>query len=290
MDIGFIGLGKMGEAVAANLLKGGHRLRVWNRSPEAAQRLAAKGAELAATPAEAFGCGIVFSMLADDKALRAVLLDSGALEKAPKGATHINMSTISVTFATELAERHNALGLDYVAAPVLGRPDAAAAAKLNVLAAGPQAAVERALPLLELVGQKTWLVGETAAHANVIKLAANVLLASAVETLAETAAFVTAHQVDAGRLLEIVTNSTFPGPVYQGYGGLIVQGRFEPAGFKAGLALKDVRLALEAADGMATPMPVASVVRDSLLEAAAHGDGDKDLAVLGKVAARRAGR
>jgi 3-hydroxyisobutyrate dehydrogenase-like beta-hydroxyacid dehydrogenase len=290
MDIGFIGLGHMGQTIAANLLKAGHSLHVWNRSPTSAQDLAAQGAQIASTPEEAFKCEVVFSMLADDNAIRAALIDSGVLAKAPQGVVHVNMSTISVAFAEELTEHHKAHRIVYVAAPVLGRPDVAAAGKLTILAAGPAAAIDRVRPLFDVVGQKTWKLGEIPAHANVIKLGANILLASAVETLAETAAFVSAHDVAASALLEIVTGSTFPGPVYQGYGRLIVEDRYDPPGFKAALALKDVKLALAAGDDKATPMPVASVIRDSLLDALAHREGDKDLAVLGRVAARRAGR
>ncbi|MBK4738410.1 NAD(P)-dependent oxidoreductase [Noviherbaspirillum pedocola] len=290
MDIGFIGLGHMGEPLAANLLKAGHRLVIWNRSQASAQRLAAQGAQIATTPEEALGTGIVFSMLADNDAIRAVLIDSGVMAKAAKESVHVNMSTISVAYAQELTAQHEKLGITYIAAPVLGRPDVAAAGKLNILAAGPAAAIDRVQPLLDVLGQKTWRLGETASHANVIKLAANVLLASAVETIAETATFVSAHGVAAADLLQIISNSTFPGPVYQGYGKLIVEDRFDPPGFKAGLALKDVRLALAASDDKATPMPIASLVRDSLLDALAHQEGDKDLAVLGRVAARRAGR
>jgi 3-hydroxyisobutyrate dehydrogenase-like beta-hydroxyacid dehydrogenase len=289
MDIGFIGLGAMGQAIAAHLLRAGHHVRVWNRTPASAQLLAAQGAEVAVSPAAAFAGDAVFSMLADDRALRTVLLDSGVLAGAAQGLVHINMSTVSVAFAEELAVRHQAYGIGYIAAPVLGRPDIAAAGKLTIVAAGPEAEIERMQPLFDLIGQKTWRLGDVPAHANVVKLAANILLVSAVETLGETAALLSAYGVAPGDFLEVVTGSTFPGPVYHGYGRLIAEKRYEPAGFKAGLALKDVRLALAAAEAKFTPLPIAGVVRDSLLEALAHGDGEKDLAVLGKVAARRAG-
>lgn len=289
MDIGFIGLGTMGRAVAANLLRAGHHVRVWNRSPEPAQQLATQGARVVAAPDDAFAGDAVFSMLADDRALRAVLLDSGVLARAPKGIVHVNLSTISVAFVEELVVQHAMHSISYVAAPVIGRPDVAEAGKLTILAAGPMAEIDRLQVLFDAIGQKTWRLGETPAHANVVKLAANILLASAVETVGETAAFVSAYGVTPKDFLEVVTSSTFPGPVYQGYGRLIAEHRYEPAGFKARLALKDVRLALAAADVTSTPLPVASVVRDSLLEAVAHGDGEKDLAILGKVAARRGG-
>jgi 3-hydroxyisobutyrate dehydrogenase-like beta-hydroxyacid dehydrogenase len=290
MNIGFIGLGSMGRAIVANILKAGHQVRVWNRSPEPAKQLAAQGAQVVQTPEEAFKGDAVLSMLADDQALRAVLLERGVLASGPKGLIHVNLSTISVAFAEELTTQHKAHGVSYIAAPVLGRPDVAAAGKLTILAAGPSADIDRVQVLFDVIGQRTWRVGETPAHANVIKLAANILLTCAVEALGETSALVAAYGVKPNDLIEIVANSIFPGPVYQGYGKLMVENRYEPPAFKAVLGLKDVRLALAAGDGKATPLPLASVVRDSLLEAIAHGEGDKDLAVLGRVAARRAGQ
>jgi 3-hydroxyisobutyrate dehydrogenase-like beta-hydroxyacid dehydrogenase len=199
------------------------------------------------------------------------------------------MATVSVALAEELAGRWKARGVAYVAAPVMGRPDAAATAKLNILAAGPDAAVEAVQPLLALMGQKVWRLGEQAQRANVAKLAVNFLLASAVETLGEAIVFAGAHGINAQQLIDLIAGSIFPGPVYQGYGALIAQRRYEPAGFKAELALKDVSLAIAAADAVSVPLPVGSLVRDSLMDAIAHQEGGMDLAVLGQVAERRAG-
>lgn len=290
MHIGFLGLGNMGSAIAANLLKGGHPLRVWNRSPGPAAALAGAGAQAAATPAEACEADVVFAMLADDQALREVLLDSGLLERLPPTVILVNMATISVAFAAELAQRAQARGIAYVAAPVLGRPDAAAAAKLNILAAGPDAAIDAVQPLFALIGQKTWRFGAQAQQANAVKLTVNFMLAAAVETLGEATVLAGAHGIAPQQLLDLLTGSIFPGPVYQGYGTLIAQQRYAPAGFKAALGLKDLRLALAAADAVAVPLPVGSAVRDSLLDAVAHDEGGMDLAVLGQMAARRAGR
>jgi 3-hydroxyisobutyrate dehydrogenase-like beta-hydroxyacid dehydrogenase len=289
MDIGFIGLGEMGAAMVENILKAGHQVRVWNRSPERAEALAAAGAKVVASPAEAFAGDAVFSMLADDGAVRAVI-DAQLLEHAPRGLIHVNMATISVALAEELAHAHASRGLNYVAAPVMGRPDVAAAGKLTIVAGGPAEAIDRVQPVFDAIGQKTWRIGSLPQHANVMKLAANFMLASAVETLGEAATLVTAHGVAAQDILDVITSGPFPGPVYQGYGKMIAEQRYEPALFKARLGLKDVRLALAAADAVSTPLPVASVVRDSLIEAIAHGDGEKDFAVLGQVSARRAGR
>jgi 3-hydroxyisobutyrate dehydrogenase-like beta-hydroxyacid dehydrogenase len=290
MRTGFVGLGNMGSAMAANLLKGGHQLRVWNRSPAASAKLAGEGAEAVATPADAFDADVVFTMLADDKALRNILLDSGLLDRLAPPLIHVNMATISVAFAEELAQRWKARGIAYVSAPVMGRPDAAAAAKLNILAAGPDEAIAAVQPLFALMGQKTWRFGEQAQQANVVKLTVNFMLASAVETLGEAAVLAGAHGIASQQLMDLITGSIFPGPVYQGYGTLIAQQRYEPAGFKAALGLKDLRLALAAAAAASVPLPVGSAVRDSLIDAVAHQEGEMDLAVLGQVAARRAGR
>jgi 3-hydroxyisobutyrate dehydrogenase-like beta-hydroxyacid dehydrogenase len=289
MDIGFIGLGEMGVAMVRNMLKAGHTVRVWNRSPERAEALAADGAQVVGSPADAFTGDAVFSMLADDAALRAVI-DAQLLEHAPRGLIHVNMATISVALAEELAHAHALRGLHYVAAPVLGRPDVAAAGKLTIVAGGPAEAIDRVQPVFDAIGQKTWRIGSLPQQANVMKLAANFMIGSAVETLGEAASLVTAHGVTMQDFLDVITSGLFQGPVYQGYGKMIAERRYEPALFKARLGLKDVRLALAAADAVSTPMPVASVVRDSLIEAMAHGDGEKDFAVLGQVSARRAGR
>jgi 3-hydroxyisobutyrate dehydrogenase-like beta-hydroxyacid dehydrogenase len=290
MRIGFLGLGNMGRAMAANLLKGGHPIRVWNRSPTAATQLAAMGAEAVATPAEAFDADVAFTMLADDAALRDILIDNFLLDRLSSPLIHVNMATISVAFAGELASLWASRGVAYVSAPVMGRPDAAAAARLNILAAGPHDAVETVLPLLALLGQKTWRFGEYAPRANAVKLTVNFALAAAVEVLAEATVLAEAHGVAPRDLYDLFTNTLFPGPVYQGYGDLIVRQRYEPAGFKAALGFKDVQLALAAAEAASVPLPIGTAVCESLADAVAHNEGDMDLAVLGRVAARRAGR
>jgi 3-hydroxyisobutyrate dehydrogenase-like beta-hydroxyacid dehydrogenase len=290
MDIGFIGLGEMGSAIATNLLKAGHNVRVWNRSPQGGAKLAALGATVVDTPALAFARDAVFSMLADDTALRAVLVDSGLLAQAPANTIHINMATISVALAEELATLHASHGIAYIAAPVLGRPDVAAAAKLNIVAGGDPAVIDRIQPLFDAIGQKTWRAGPRPQDANLLKVAVNFMLASAIETTGEAAALVSGHGLDPQVLIDLVSNTIFPGPVYAGYGKMIAARHYEPALFKARLGLKDVRLALAAGDAVNTPLPVASVVRDNLIDVVAHGDGDKDFAALGEVALRRAGR
>lgn len=287
MKIGFLGLGNMGQAVAANLLKGGHELLVWNRSPGASQALVEQGATAVSEPAQAFAADVVFSMLADDKALRAVLLDSGLLKQLKGPLIHVNMATIAVAFADELSGLHAAQGVDYIAAPVMGRPNVAAAGKLNIIAAGSAQAIDTVQPLFDLIGTKTWRIGETPSSANVMKLAMNFMLVSAIEAMSEAAVLVTRHGLKSADLVELASSTVFPGPVYAGYGALIGERQYEPAAFKAVLGLKDVDLALAAAGQVSVHMPLADMVRAHLQDAMEHGQGEMDLAVLAEVAERR---
>ena len=193
--IGFVGLGNMGSGIASNLMAGGHEIVAWNRSPGKVDDLVAKGARRAASAGAAFDAEVVFSMLADDAAIEAVIVASGALDAARPGATHVNLSTISISLARRLEALHCERGLGYVAAPVLGRPDAAAAGQLVILPAGDPAAVEKVRPLLELFARRVWPVGDEAYRANVIKLGCNFALAAMIETLGEAGALAAAHGV-----------------------------------------------------------------------------------------------
>jgi len=293
MNIGFIGLGHMGSAVAGRFVKAQHCVRVWNRSPDNARKLGAAGAEVVARPEDAFQGDIAFSMLGDDAALRSVFLDSGMLDRASRETVpvHVNMATVSVAFAEEFANRHAQRGIAYIAAPVLGRPEVAAAGKLNIIAAGPAPALDTAQPLFDIAGQKTWRFGAIPARANVAKLAMNFMLGAALESLGEAAALAAGYDIEPAHLFELVSHTLFPGPVYEGYGRLIATSAFEPAGFKASLGLKDIRLAIAAGEAVTTPLPQASQIRDSMLEALSRGEGEKEFGVvLGRAAMRRAGR
>ena len=289
MEIGFLGLGAMGRAMAARLVSAGHRVQVWNRSPGPARELAQQGAEAAGEPAEAFGGEVAISMLADDAAYRSVGLLGPLLDQAPRGMIHLNMATVSVALTRELAEAHAARGLQYVAAPVFGRADMAAAGKLAIVAAGPAQALERAAPLCEAMGQRTWRLGEDPSQAAAAKIAGNFMIASAIETMGEATTLAARHGVPPETLLEILTSSLFSAPVYQNYGRIITGRQFQPAGFRLRLGLKDVRLALAAGDDAHVPLPFGSVLRDAFLEAVAHGDGDLDWAALAEVSRLRAG-
>jgi 3-hydroxyisobutyrate dehydrogenase-like beta-hydroxyacid dehydrogenase len=289
MEVGFIGLGAMGRAMAGNLLKAGHHVRVWNRSRAPADELARLGAEPVGEAGMAFG-GIVISMLAADDAVREIFLTPGLLESAPPGTVHVNMATISVGFAQWLAAEHQRHGIQYVAAPVFGRPEAVAAGQLNIVAAGDAAAIDRVQPLLDAIGQRTWRLGTEPHQANAVKVAGNFMIAAAIESMAESAVMVERYGVDSAELLKVLTNTLFAAPVYKNYGALIVDRRYEPAAFRLALGLKDMRLVLEAAEGARTPMPFASVLHDHLLEAVAQGDGERDWAALAEVVRRHAGQ
>jgi len=290
MNVGFIGLGKMGRGIAENLLKAGHSLTVYNRTRARAESLAAQGARVAATPADASRGDAVFTMLADDAALESVALsDSGIVASLPRGAVHISLATISVALSNRLAQAHARAGSEFVAAPVFGRPEAAAAAKMFVVAAGPAAVLARCQPLFDAIGQRTFPMGDQPASAIAVKLAGNFMLASVVETLGEAFALVRKYGIPPAQFLDLITSSIFPAPVYKAYGTLIAEQRFQPAGFQLPLGLKDVRLALAAAEAVGVPLPVASLVRDQMLTALARGFGESDWSVLGKLSAENAG-
>jgi 3-hydroxyisobutyrate dehydrogenase-like beta-hydroxyacid dehydrogenase len=289
MDIGFIGLGHMGQAIAANLIRAGHQLCVWNRSEGPVRALAALGARIATEPAAAARTEVLMTMLADDAATRAVLVDGGVLERAPRGLILVNLATVSVALVRELTPLASERGVDYVAAPVFGRPEAAQAAKLNIVVAGAAAAVARVTPLLSVIGERTWPIAGAPERANVVKLAGNFMIASALETMGEAAALTRAYGVGAGDFLNVLTNTLFAAPVYKGYGRMIAEQHYQPAAFRLTLGLKDVRLALEAGEAAHVPLPFASVLRDQVLAAIGAGQADLAGASLAEVAARHAG-
>ncbi|HXQ71557.1 MAG TPA: NAD(P)-dependent oxidoreductase [Pyrinomonadaceae bacterium] len=291
MRIGFIGLGNMGSPIARNLIKAGHSLTVFNRTRSRADALAASGAKVADTPAAAAaGAEVLITMVADDRAVEEVIFYQGhAIETLEAGAIHLSMSTISVALSQRLAEAHASREQHYVAAPVFGRPEAAAAAKLFVVAGGPIEQVNRCRPLFDAIGQKTFHPSEQAPAANVIKLAGNFLITAVIEGLAEAFALVRKHDVAPDAFLELLTESLFNAPIYRTYGAMIAADRFEPVGFKLPLGLKDNRLLLAAAEAAAVPMPLASLVRDRFVTGLAVGMADADWASIARLTFRDAG-
>ena len=290
MKIGFIGLGQMGSAMAANLVKAGHDVTVFNRSPEKRRALLELGAHEADSVADACHGQVIITMLADDTAVADVALAKyGIVETLAKGAIHVSMSTISVALSKRLSETHAHAGQRFVAAPVFGRPDAAAAAKLFIVAAGEPAAVEECRPLFDALGQKTFAISTEPTAASLVKLSGNFLLAAAIEALGEAIALVGKAGIDRGAYVDLLTSTIFPVPAYKTYGGLIAESRFQPAAFAAPLGFKDIRLALAAAENLRVPMPLGSLLHDRFLRLLAQGGDSLDWAAIGGLAAQDAG-
>jgi 3-hydroxyisobutyrate dehydrogenase-like beta-hydroxyacid dehydrogenase len=290
MNVGFIGLGRMGTGMVESLLRGGHQVTVHNRSPEKARPLAERGARVASSVAEVCANPVVFTMLADDAALEAVVYrEDGLLRRLNRGALHVSSSTVSVELSERLARDHAATGQRYVAAPVFGRPEAAAAAKLFVVAAGDVAAIAEVRPLFDALGPKTFVVSDRPEAANLVKLSGNFLLASVIESLGEAFALVGKAGLDRLQYLDLLTSSLFDVPVYKNYGRAIAERAFTPAGFAAPLGQKDVRLTLAAAEKLRVPMPIASLLRDRFLSLLARGGENLDWSALGDLARQDAG-
>jgi 3-hydroxyisobutyrate dehydrogenase-like beta-hydroxyacid dehydrogenase len=290
MKIGFIGLGQMGMAMASNLLKAGHQVTVYNRSRDKAEALMGEGATVASSVAEACGGEAVFTMLSNDDALVGVVDGAGGIvANLGKGAVHISSSTIGTALSERIAGAHAAAGQRFVSAPVFGRPEAAAAAKLFVVAAGEPGAIAAVTPLFEAIGQRTFVISEDPKSANLVKLSGNFLIAAVIESLGEAMALVEKGGVDRHQYLDILTSTLFNAPVYKTYGGLIADRKFEPAGFAAPLGQKDIRLALAAAEALNVPLPLASLLRDRFLTLMAHGGEKLDWSAVGQLAAKDAG-
>jgi len=290
MKIGFIGLGQMGVGMAGRLLKAGHELAVYNRTRSKAEGLVAQGAKVADDVAGVCGGEVVFTMLADDAAVEGACFGpKGIVASLPRGATHVCSATISVSLSQRLLAAHSEAGRHFIAAPVFGRPDAAASGMLFIVAAGVAETMKKVEPLLNTLGQKVFIVSERAPDAHLVKLSGNFLIASVIEGLGEAMALVEKGGVDRSRYLEIMTSTLFGAPVYRTYGNLIAQRKFEPAGFAAPLGQKDIRLVLAAAEALHVPMPVANLMRDRFLTLFAHGGDKLDWAAVGALPARDAG-
>jgi 3-hydroxyisobutyrate dehydrogenase-like beta-hydroxyacid dehydrogenase len=290
MKVGFIGLGHMGAAMAGSLLRAGHEVTVYNRTPNKAQEIVARGARLAARIAEACQGDAVITMLADDGAVENVVFgESGLLGSLGNSTIHVSMSTISVAFCQRLADVHATADQRFVAAPVFGRPDAAAKGKLYIVAAGQPAVIDACMPLFDAMGQKTVRISDLPSRANLVKLSGNFLIASVIEALGEAMALIRKAGIDPHRYVELLTATLFTGPVFANYGGLIANQTFEPAGFAAPLGEKDIRLALAAAETLRVPMPLASLVHDRLQTVIARGGDKLDWSAIGQLAASDAG-
>jgi len=286
--LGFIGLGNMGEPIAGNLLRAGFGLRVYNRTTSKAAALVARGAELASTSADvALPGGIVLTMLADDRALEEVCCrEVSFVERLGPGGVHISLSTIAPGTSRRLAKHHKNFGVAYVGSPVFGRPEAAAAAKLWICSSGEAEAKKRARPLQRAIGQEVFDFGEDVGAANVIKLCGNFVVASAIEALGEAITLAEKNGVNKNSFVEMIGKMS---PLYYGYAKQIAENKFEPAGFRLVLGLKDINLILQAAAESTTPMPLGSLLHDRWLSALAKGRQDLDWSAAAIGAAEDAG-
>ena len=291
MKVGFIGLGSMGAGMSRNLIKAGNDLVVYNRTRSRSQEMQSLGAKVADTASEAaVGVDALITMMADDRAVQDVIFEPGrAIESLPERAVHISMSTISVDLSRRLAKSHAEKRQTYIAAPVFGRPDAAAAGKLFIVSAGPSESIEKCRSLFAAMGQKTFIINEDAPAANLIKLSGNFLTTTVIESLAEGFALMRKAGIDPQKFLEVLTESMFSAPVYKTYGGIIALETFEPVGFKLPLGFKDNRLLLAAAEEASVPMPMASLMHDRFVAALAQGLENADWSAIARVAYKNAG-
>lgn len=291
MKVGFIGLGNMGSGMAANLLKAGHEVTVYNRTASKAQALVNQGAHYAAQIADACHGDMVITMLADDAAVESIVFgDAGVISSLRKGTIHISSSTISVALSEKLTAAHAEKEQRFVSAPVFGRPEAAATAKLFITLAGPDDAVEECLPLFEAIGQKTFRFGKKPSDANLVKISGNFLISAVIESLAEALALVGKAGLDQHQYVDFLTSTLFNAPVYKTYGGIIADKKFHPAGFAAPLGFKDNRLVLAAAETLRVPLPLASLIYNRFLTLLAHGGDSLDWSAISQIAAEDAGQ
>lgn len=290
MRVGFIGLGQMGRGMANRLLDCGCELSVWNRSAGASQAYGKRGAAVAARPRDLLDADVVITMLADDAALEAVWIDSGIIERMSAATVHLNMASVSVAMGRRLADAHRAAGRHYVSAPVFGRPEAAAAGQLDIIAAGAEAAIARCEPLFGMLGRRWFNAGIEPHHANVVKVARNFMLGTIIESLGEAFALAGKCGVDPALFFDVITSTSMSAPAYRSYGQRMLVEREAPVTFTLKLGLKDVELALEAAEDAGVALPLATLLRDQHRAAIARGYGERDWAALGNYITDTAGR
>jgi len=289
MKVGFLGLGRMGQAMATRVLGGGHELVVYNRTREKCADLEKAGAKVAASMTEACrGREAVISMLTDDKALHEVV-KAGIVPGLAKGAIHVAMGTHSVAVLREVEAIHAEAGQAFVSAPVLGRPEAVAAGTATIVAGGPKDVVAKVQPLFALIGRRTFDGGVKPEGAAAVKLANNMVLGCAVEAMGEGFALTRKYGVDPSAFFEVMTDGLFNAPAYKVYGNIIAKEAYATAGFTTALGLKDTNLMLAAALSANVPLPSLNVYRDRLLTAMASGEADLDWSVMARVQARASG-
>jgi 3-hydroxyisobutyrate dehydrogenase-like beta-hydroxyacid dehydrogenase len=288
MKIGFCGVGQMGRGMAGRLLDSGYALRVWNRSPAAAETLAGRGATIVEHPEELLESDVVITMLADDAAIEAVWISSGLVRQVGASTIHLNMTSASLRMARRLADLHRAAGAEYVSAPVFGRPEAAASGALDIVAAGAEAALARCTPLFSVLGRRWFNVGPEPHCANIVKIARNFLLGTIIESLGEAFALVDKSGVAPAKFLDIITSTSMNAPAYKNYGRFILDEPVQPT-FPLRLGLKDVELAVEAGHDSGLSLPLAALLRTQHLAAIERGYGEREWASLAHFIAESSG-
>jgi 3-hydroxyisobutyrate dehydrogenase-like beta-hydroxyacid dehydrogenase len=295
MRVGFIGLGNMGEPMARNLIRAGHQLTVYNRTRQRAEALERDGARVADTAADAAAdAQVLITMLSDDRAVHSVLLGAGpgqtpAIDALAPEAVHMSASTIGIRLSKELEREHRGRGQGYVAAPVIGRAEAARERALWVIAGGSPDNVGRCRPLMQAMGRGITHAGEEPWKANLVKIGVNFMLATMIESFGEAYAMLEKWGVDPLGFLDVLDNGAFRSPVYANYGRKIANREYEPAGFSLRLGFKDAGLALEAGEAVQAPLPFAGILRDHFLQALAHRHGELDWSAVAEVARHNAG-
>jgi len=282
IEIGFLGLGAMGAPMATRLVEAGYDVAVWNRSPDPVAPLIAAGATHAHAPEEALERPIVVSMLANDAAVADVFSDERVAGAGCE--VHVNMASLSIECARDQHDRHERAGVAYVAAPVMGRSSVAAAGQLNIVAAGSADAIDRATPVLDVLGKRTWVVGEDPARANLVKIGVNYNLIHTLQTLGESISLMERGGVDSSLFVSLLTDTAYTGSAYGGYGPMIAERRYTPAGFTLPLGLKDLGLAERAAAEYGAALPSAPVLRESFVRALERADlADFDWSAIAEV-------
>lgn len=294
MDIGIVGLGKMGAAIAERFIEAGHEVTVWNRSPEKAKALLGLGATLAHDVAGTANGDMVITILADDRAVEEVVFgtsedEQGLLAHQGEETVHVSMSTISAQLTRRISEVSIDAEKAFIAAPVMGRPDVAERGELIVMPAGKKQYVERCRPAFELIGKSVNVLGDKPEQAAIAKLAANFMISSMIETMSEAFALLRKNDVDHQKFLQVMAGEFFNSPIYQKYGKIMVEEKFESGAFSVLLQEKDTRLVLEAAIESQVPMPFAAAVENAFLTAIGRGKGTLDPCVLAQIAAENAG-
>lgn len=291
MKIAFLGLGRMGQGMAHLLINAGYQLNVYDLYPEQAKSLVEAGANLSPTVADAVSDrDIVITMLPSDGALDSLLTaEDGLLNNIQSGKAHVVMGTHGIEIIRKLTKAHKEANQVFVAAHVLGRPDLAATGQLSIVPAGPQDTVKMLQPVFDVLGKRTFVAGEDPQSASAVKIANNFVLGCAIEAMGEAMSLVRKLGVEPAMFHEVLTEGLFGAPAYEVYGKMIVDEAYDSMGATAIIGLKDINLALQAAESAQMPLPSASVMRDRLLGAIAHGDSALDWAVVAKEQARASG-